>query len=77
MPNDEQEANCVIGACCGTPGKRQKALAGWLIRKAGLTGADAQRTADALIEGWDFAPKGKLLPLIDAVADLARGNPYE
>lgn len=77
MPDDEQEANCILGICCGRDGKQLKALMHWLMRNAGLTQEDAHRTGALLLDAWDFAPKNSLVAYRDRVAYLARGNNYE
>ena len=77
--DDEQEVNCVVGACCGEPddlGKRTRALTSWLVRHAHLSHGEAERTAAALLNGFDFAPHGTLGKLTHRIAELARGNPY-
>ena len=77
--DDEQEVNCVVGACCGEPDdltKRQRALASWLARKTHLTDIAAELVAKALLDGFDFAPHGTLGKLTHRIAELARGNPY-
>lgn len=79
MPDDEQEVNCVVGACCGGADdhlKRRKALTSWLEKHGSLMHADAKVAAEALLDGFDFAPKGTLSKFISRVSELARGNPY-
>lgn len=78
MPDDQQEANCILEVCCGDPNSKQpQALTAWLKRKTGLDHAVSRHVAAALIAGWDFAPKGSLVQFKTAIAELARGNPYE
>lgn len=68
--------NCIIGACC-PPEVREKALAQYLAQTSNISDAEAARTAKVILEAFDLAPKGTLLPLIQEVARLARGEGYK
>lgn len=65
--------NCVIGACC-PPEVRLKALTEYLL-KGGC--ADAGVAAKVILDAFDLAPKGTLLPLVQEIARLAKGEGYK
>lgn len=76
MPDDNQEANCIVGICCGKDGKQLRALSHWLTRHTNLTEDQAREAAAAMLTKWEFAIKGTLAPLKESFAELARGNDY-
>jgi hypothetical protein len=76
-PPVEQEACCIIGACCDKQ-KRIQALADKMVADLGTTAADALTIATWIRANWDLAPAGLLQPVIDNVAANVRAYPeYE
>ena len=76
MPDDQQEANCILGISCGKDGKQLQALTKWL-QKRGLDHAQARHIGTELLQSWDFMPHGTTTALKAEIAEYARGNPYE
>ncbi len=76
---DEQQINCIIGACCceaDCAEKKRKALAELLTKH--LNGPyTAEKIADFMLSTFDFAPKGKLTPLMEEVARLIKAGDYQ
>jgi hypothetical protein len=80
MADDQQDACCIIGLCCGgDDGKKQTdALAQWLKHYVGgLDHGVRQHLATVLLAGWDFAPKGSLVELKRTLGAMARAYPYK
>ena len=76
---DDQQANCVIGACCceaDCADKKRKALADVITHNLGDGPHTAAAVADLLLTLFDFAPKGKLTPLMEEVARLIKAGAY-
>lgn len=79
--DDTQQANCILGICCGGDHdeKRIKALADWI--RYDLQETRPQHLVDViaakLMARFDFAEKDTLKPLFESVAKLARGTPYQ
>ena len=74
--DDQQQANCILGVCCDAQ-KRRYALAEKIEHDLHLSEHDAKRVADWINDHYDLAPKDSLVAFKDAIAALARGNPYE
>ena len=75
----EQEECCILGICCD-PQLRRAALAEKLQRackKVPITPAQAIEVADWILDTYDLAPHGLLMPLVDYVAAEAREYPYQ
>jgi hypothetical protein len=81
-PPVEQEACCIIGACCDKQ-KRIQALADQIqadltAKGIHITDAVAMAMATAIRTRYDLAPAGLLQPLIDNVSENVRAYPeYE
>ena len=76
--NDQQQ-NCILEVCCGGPDSRQVEALTAVAQHAlpFLSHSQAGEVADWIARNWDLAPKGSLYTFKQAIAKLARGNPYE
>ena len=72
----EQEECCILGICCDKK-LRREALAEKLTRELELDPTLAATVADFIIDTYDLAPHGMLMPLVDYVAEEAREYPYQ
>jgi hypothetical protein len=77
---DEQQINCIIGACCceaDCADKKRKALGELIKKHLGHGPYEAKEIADFMLSTFDFAPKGKLSPLMEEVARLIKAGAYQ
>ncbi len=68
------EACCILGICCPpASAERVTALAKVITDNTDINGKlTAEEAATCVLEHFDLAPQGTLLPLMAAVAHLAR-----
>lgn len=71
---DPATINCIIAACC-PPEARVHALQKWLTQF--MPEGYALLAAQEVLKNFDLAPAGSLVPLVQAVAKLARGADYQ
>jgi hypothetical protein len=65
---------CAVGVCCPQE-ERQQQLANALVRDGVCLPVHGQTVAEWLMARFDFAPKGTLEPLVQAIAEMARAHP--
>lgn len=69
----EEEINCAIRACCNDPEKAIQALA--TILKEYSNGHKPEDYARCVLKYFALAPV-EFVPVVQAIAKLARGNPH-
>ena len=72
----EESECCILGICCDKH-LRREALAEKLAREIPMDATLAATVADFILDTYDLAPHGLLMPLIDYVAEEAREYPYQ
>ena len=76
---DEQQWNCLIGACCceeNCADKRRKVLADYIQKKLGPGPYSAKSIADLMLDTFDVMPRGTLEPAIKAVTKFVKAGDY-
>ncbi len=77
---DDQQVNCIIGACCceaDCADKKRKALSELIKKHLGHGPHEAHEIANFMLDTFDFAPKGKLTPLMEEAARLIKAGEYK
>lgn len=65
--------NCLTGTCC-PPAQRRIVMTKALMEYCQCDHATAEKVGGWILDTFDLAPAGKLLPLIQEIARLARNN---
>lgn len=76
---DQQQWNCVVGACCceeNCAAKRRKVLEDFIVSKLGHRFSAAQM-ADLMLTTFDVMPAGTLKPMIEAITSFVQAGPYQ
>ena len=69
------EVCCILGVCCPpSSAVRRASFVSHVVAEVGMDPAHAEKMVDWLDVRFDFAPKGTMQPLIDAIAGHVRAS---